>query len=90
MVGSYSILLLFSQCNSVGSLEAIAQLLADIVSKSRAWILDIDLDFFSTGNPYRGLFTSVSNKKNAIDECTFRSMHNSGMSVFLIYTTCAG
>ena len=56
-------LLLFSQCNSVESLEAIAKLLADIVSKSRAWILDIDLDFYSTGNPYRGLFTSVSNKK---------------------------
>ena len=47
------------QCNSVCSLDAITELLADIIGKSSAWVLDIDLDFYSTGNPYRSLFTDV-------------------------------
>lgn len=25
----------------------------------QAWVLDVDLDFFSTGNPYRSVFTEV-------------------------------
>ena len=45
------------QCNS--SLDAITELLAGIIGKSSAWVLDIDLDFYSTGNPYRSLFTNV-------------------------------
>ena len=54
-------LILFLQCGGVESLEAIAKVLADVISQSKAWILDVDLDFYSTGNPYRDLFTSVSN-----------------------------
>lgn len=27
------------------------------VNSARAWVLDIDLDFFSTGNPYRSLYS---------------------------------
>ena len=47
------------QCSGVLSLEAIAELLADIIGKASAWLLDIDLDFFSTGNPYTSPFTEV-------------------------------
>ncbi len=31
-----------------------------LLKESKGWVLDFDLDFFSTGNPYRGPFTSVS------------------------------
>lgn len=31
-----------------------------VIGDSTAWILDIDLDFFSTGNPFKSLFTEVS------------------------------
>ena len=59
---------LLPQCSSVESLEAIAELLTDIIGKSSAWILDIDLDFYSTGNPYRSLFNNVRNNfKDAVD-----------------------
>ena len=59
---------LLLQCSSVESLEAIAELLTDIIGKSSAWILDIDLDFYSTGNPYRSLFNNVRNNfKDAVD-----------------------
>jgi len=33
--------------------------LAPLVSPGTPWILDIDLDCFSTGNPFRGPFTDV-------------------------------
>ena len=29
------------------------------IDRSKAWILDIDLDFFSTGNPYRSIYSEV-------------------------------
>ncbi|XP_064393129.1 UPF0489 protein C5orf22 homolog isoform X2 [Halichondria panicea] len=29
-----------------------------LLKESKGWVLDFDLDFFSTGNPYRGPFTS--------------------------------
>lgn len=39
-----------------------SSLSADIIGSlnaSPAWILDIDLDFFSTGNPYRAIYSEV-------------------------------
>ena len=33
--------------------------LIDIASNYESWVLDIDLDFFSTLNPYKDCFTSV-------------------------------
>lgn len=33
--------------------------IARLLSMTRAWVLDFDLDFFSTGNPYRGPLTEV-------------------------------
>lgn len=74
------------QYNSVESLEVIAKLLADIIVKSRAWILDIDLDFYSTGNPYRGLFANVSNLKK-LCYADDHIMCKSGMKVLLICIT---
>ena len=59
---SLSLSLYSCKCHGVGSLTAAAELLADIIGKSSAWILDIDLDFFSTGNPYRSLFADVGSE----------------------------
>lgn len=42
-------------CNSQ-SIEHLIRLLRDV--DSRAFVLDIDLDFFSTGNPFRSTFTA--------------------------------
>ena len=56
--------ILLMQCCEDTSLESIAGLLADIIGKCNTWVLDIDLDFFSTGNPYRSLFTDVRCKTN--------------------------
>lgn len=30
-----------------------------ILNSSKAWVLDIDLDFFSTGNPFRPIYSEV-------------------------------
>lgn len=40
--------------------QTVVEQLATIIGESESWLLDIDLDFFSTGNPYRGPFTDVS------------------------------
>lgn len=34
--------------------------IVSLLSRVQAWVLDVDLDFFSTGNPYRGPFSAVS------------------------------
>ena len=31
----------------------------EVVDSAPAWILDVDLDFFSTGNPFRSAYTEV-------------------------------
>lgn len=46
-------------CSMGLSVEDVCAVLSDCLS-SCAWILDVDLDFFSTGNPYRGIFSAVS------------------------------
>ena len=46
--------------------RAVVEQLATIICESEAWLLDIDLDFFSTGNPYRGPFTDVSRSSTII------------------------
>ena len=33
--------------------------LLNAISNARAWILDVDLDFFSTGNPYQSAYSEV-------------------------------
>ncbi|XP_014661957.1 PREDICTED: UPF0489 protein C5orf22 homolog isoform X2 [Priapulus caudatus] len=47
-----------AQACSNTSLESISQRLRDIIRESEAVILDIDLDFFSTTNPFKDLFSS--------------------------------
>lgn len=37
----------------------------DLLMKSKGWILDIDLDFYSTVNPFKDWFTEVS-----VNACT--------------------
>ncbi len=41
-------------------LEDCSQQLCVAINSSSSWILDIDLDFFSTGNPFKSIFTEVS------------------------------
>ncbi len=41
-------------------LEVTARQLCTAIGGSSSWILDIDLDFFSTGNPFKSIFTEVS------------------------------
>ena len=40
-------------------LDETAEELAVIIKNSSDWILDIDLDFFSTGNPFKSQYTTV-------------------------------
>lgn len=39
--------------------DQVVEKLVDIIKESADWILDIDLDFFSTGNPFKSLYTKV-------------------------------
>lgn len=38
----------------------------NLLRQAEGWVLDVDLDFFSTGNPYRGPFSAVSQLMAAI------------------------
>ena len=40
--------------------------LIEIVNRYSCWILDVDLDFFSTLNPFKNLFTQVSHLSNYV------------------------
>ena len=39
--------------------RAVSQL-STVIESVDAWVLDVDLDFFSTGNPFSSAFTQVS------------------------------
>ena len=41
------------------SVTGSAMAAGEVMRRHPAWILDIDLDFFSTGNPFKSIFTEV-------------------------------
>ena len=58
-----------------------------LLKESKGWVLDFDLDFFSTGNPYRGPFTSVSGCGVCVWVCLDLGYNNyvDGCSNYRIY-----
>ena len=48
--------------NSVES--ELCLIIQKLLTESSAWILDIDLDFFSTKNPFKSMFTEVHAQNN--------------------------
>lgn len=43
-----------------GQSDSVDELLVEVLRRSQAWVLDLDLDFFSTANPFKSMFSEVS------------------------------